>query len=90
MLLTAEYAFNRCGWRLSDLWENPGTVFVVSCINVLYYRHEDLWDFVLIGHFFHEVKPMYFIDLVAILSGFKTSFRTFFKTKKHFLSLQVL
>lgn len=35
---------------------------------------------------------MYFIDLVAILSGFKTSFRTFFvfKTKKHFLSLQVL
>lgn len=33
---------------------------------------------------------MYFIDLVAILSGFKTSFRTFFKTKKRFLSLQVL
>lgn len=33
---------------------------------------------------------MYFVDLVAILSGFKISFRTFFvfKTKKHFLSLQ--
>lgn len=60
---------------------------MVSCINVLYYRREDLWNFVFIGHFFHEVKPMYFIDLVAILSGFKTSFRTFFvfKTKKHFL-----